>query len=157
MRSRIIVGITVLTVSTALASLPGLAQSATQAAKHHSAPLMDSTTASPEAELSPGGVSASPNSYNGGPGFTGQLHGTPAKTATYSLKGPQGAELSPGGIGASPNSYNGGPGFAGGVAAGTSNIPAATYSLNGPRGGALSPGGVSASPNGYNSGPGYNP
>jgi hypothetical protein len=157
MRSRIIVGITVLTVSTALASVPGFAQSATQPVKHHSAALMNSATASPEAELSPGGISASPNGYQGGPGFMGQVHGTPAKTSTYSVRGPQGAELSPGGIGASPNSYQGGPGFAGGVAASTPNVPAATYSLNGPRGGALSPGGVSASPNGYNSGPGYNP
>jgi len=118
---------------------------------------MDSAPASPEAALSPGGVSASPNGYNSGPGFMGEVHGTPAKTSTYSVRGPQGAELSPGGIGASPNSYQGGPGFVGGVAARTPNVPAATYSLNGPRGAALSPGGVSASPNGYNSGPGYNP
>jgi hypothetical protein len=157
MRSRIIVGVTVLTVSTALASVPALAQSTTQAVKHHSASLMDSAPASPEGELSPGGISASPNSYHGGPGFVGQLHGTQAKTATYSLKGPQGAELSPGGISASPNGYNSGPGFVGGVAANTHNAAAATYSLNGPHGEALSPGGVSASPNGYNSGPGYNP
>jgi hypothetical protein len=157
MRSRIIVGVTVLTVSTALASVPALAQSTTQAVKHHSASLMDSAPASPEGELSPGGISASPNGYQGGPGFMGQLHGTPAKTATYSLKGPQGAELSPGGVSASPNSYQGGPGFVGGVAASTHNAPAATYSLNGRNGAALSPGGISASPNGYNSGPGYNP
>jgi hypothetical protein len=157
MRSRIIVALTVLSVSTALASVPALAQSNTQAAKHHSGSLMDSTTASPEGELSPGGISASPNSYQGGPGFTGQFHGTAAKAATYSVTGPQGAALSPGGISASPNGYNSGPGFVGDGTASTHNVPAKTYSLNGPHGGALSPGGISASPNGYNSGPGYNP
>jgi hypothetical protein len=157
MRSRIVFGVTVLTLSTSLASAPALAQSTTQTAKHHSAPLMNSVPTSPEAALSPGGVSASPNGYNSGPGFMGEMHGTPAKSSTYSLRGPQNAELSPGGIGASPNSYQGGPGFVGGVAANTHNATAATYSLNGPHGEALSPGGVSASPNGYNSGPGYNP
>jgi hypothetical protein len=157
MRSRIIVGVTVLAVGTTLASAPALAQSTTQTAKHHSGPLMNSAPTSPEAELSPGGVSASPNSYQGGPGFMGQLHGTQAKSSTYSLRGPQNGELSPGGISASPNSYQGGPGFVGGVAASTHNATAATYSLNGPHGDALSPGGISASPNGYNSGPGYNP
>jgi hypothetical protein len=136
------------TLGTALASAPAFAQPTKQKVlRPPSATTASPASLSPSAPVSPGGIGASPNSYGGGPGFSGEVHGTATSSTTYSGTAAKGAPVSPGGIGASPNSFNGGPGYSGDVN-GSSNASAGK-----PVAYSGSPGGISTSPNSM--GPGY--
>jgi hypothetical protein len=132
-------------LGTALASAPAFAQPTKQKVLHQPASASPSSL-SPSAPVSPGGIGASPNSYGGGPGFSGEVHGTATSSATYSGTAVKGAPVSPGGIGASPNSFNGGPGYSG-------DVNGSANSTGKPTVYSSSSGGISASPNSVS--PGY--
>jgi hypothetical protein len=135
-------------LGTALASAPAFAQPTKQKVLHQpSSSSASPASLSPSAPVSPGGIGASPNSYSGGPGFSGEVHGTATSSTTYSGTAAKGAPVSPGGIGASPNSFNGGPGYSGDVNASAISGAGRPVAYSG------SAGGISTSPNSV--GPGY--
>jgi hypothetical protein len=134
-------------LGTALAAAPAFAQPTKQKVLHQpSSSSASPASLSPNAPVSPGGIGASPNSYGGGPGFSGEVHGSATASTTYSGTASKGAPISPGGIGASPNSMNGGPGYSGDVGASANSTGKPTVYSS-------SSGGISASPNSVS--PGY--
>jgi hypothetical protein len=135
-------------LGTALASAPAFAQPTKQKVLHQpSGSTASPASLSPSAPVSPGGIGASPNSFGGGPGFVGEVHGSAGNSTAYSGTASKGAPVSPGGIGASPNSFNGGPGYSGDVAANASSGAGKPVAYS------ASSGGISTSPNSV--GPGY--
>ncbi len=148
MRSSITLVLAAAALGTALASAPAFAQPTKQKVlRQPSATTASPASLSPNAPVSPGGIGASPNSYGGGPGFSGEVHGTATSSATYSGTAAKGAPVSPGGIGASPNSFNGGPGYSGDVSGSANSGASKPVAYSG------SSGGISTSPNSV--GPGY--
>lgn len=166
MRSRITVAIAALTLSTALAAAPALAQ------VRQPVPQYSNTGPFNGAPLSPGGISAAASAFGGqGAGYIGPSGGGTSAPANYSNTGPTGAPLSPGGIAAGGSSY-GGPGYmqtAGSSNSGTASngralyaysssraaaAPAPSYSNTRASGAPLSPGGIATGGSSYG-GPGY--
>jgi hypothetical protein len=164
MHSRIMMGVAALALGTACATAPAMAKNVKEIVIH---PQSYSNTGPWSAPLSPGGISATGDSF-GGPGFNGPsgmpYHPVDVK---YSNTGPWSAPLSPGGISATGDSF-GGPGFNGpfGGTASSSGLNAyastagartstVTYSNNRPSGAPLSPGGIATGGSSFG-GPGYN-